>query len=153
MLCDCEFEEKYYCSVFQSGCAETQSSESDCTSLCGVDLDSFRAASWRTASNGILKAVTLHNSLSTTTCTSVDIFAIVHAVLDRVDGHSRPTRIATLLNLCPAQRSAETFTRLSLCGAILKYTTITNIFLRCHSHRISGGLSKSRIMSAKQPKL
>ena len=39
------------------------------------------------------------------------------------------------------RRSAETFTRLSPCGAILRYTIITNFFLRCHSHRASGGLN------------
>ena len=40
--------------------------------------------------------------------------------------------------------SAETFTHVSLCGAILKYTTITNFFLRCHSHRASIGWIKQK---------
>ena len=41
----------------------------------------------------------------------------------------------------------------SLCGAILKYKTITYFFLRCHSHRASGELNKCHIITAKQPKL
>ena len=39
-----------------------------------------------TGSNGILQAVTIHNSLSTPACTCVDIFAIVYIPIDRVDG-------------------------------------------------------------------
>ena len=52
-----------------------------------------------------------------------------------------PTRFATSLTLCPARRSADTFIQLSVCRAILKYTTITNLFLRCHSNRASSGLN------------
>ena len=37
------------------------------------------------------------------------------------------------------------FTRLSLCGTILKYTTIINLFIQCHSYRESDELNKSRI--------
>ena len=40
----------------------------------------------------------------------------------------RLCEFATSLTWCPARRSAETFNRLSLCGDILKYTTITNLF-------------------------
>ena len=53
--------------------------------------------------------------------------------------------------LCPARRSAETFTRLSLLGAILKCTTTPNLFLRCHRHRASVELDKNLIITAKQP--
>ena len=85
----------------------------------------------------IYQTVTIHNSLSTTACSAVEIFAI-------------GTRVLTSLTLCPSRRSAETFTRLSLCGAILKYTTITKFFLRCHSHRAPGGLNESWLITAKQ---
>ena len=54
------------------------------------------------------------NSLPPTACTSVDTFAIVYALLDRVEGCARPTRFLISLTLCPAQRSADTFTQLSL---------------------------------------
>ena len=87
----------------------------------------WRDAIRETASNGILQAVTNHNSLSTTACMSADTFAIVHVFFDRLDDCARPTRLATPLTLCPARRSAETLTRLSLHGANLKYTTITGI--------------------------
>ena len=96
---------------------------------------------------GTPQAVMIHNSLSTAACTSVDTVAIVYVLLDRVDGCARPTRFLTPLTFC----CADMFSRLSLCGAILKYTTITNIFLQYHSHRASGGLNKSRIITAKQP--
>ena len=51
------------------------------------------------------------------------------SLLDFVDGCARHPDKPTSFTLCPAQRSADTFTRLSLCGAILKYTTITDLFL------------------------
>ena len=100
-------------------------------------LDDIRGA----ALNGILQGVMSYNSLSTTACTFVDTFTIVHELLNCADRCARhPIRFVTSLTLCPARRSAETPTRLSLCGAILKYTTITNFFLRCCNHRASGGL-------------
>ena len=71
-------------------------------------------AIWGTTSNGIPQAVTIHKSSEVPTSSSVDIFAIVHALLDRVNGCARPTRFLTLLTLCPARRSVETFTRLYL---------------------------------------
>ena len=116
-----------------------------------VNRDSLRNASRGTASNGIPQVVAIHNSLSTTACTSVDNFAIIHALLNRVVGYANPVKelIATLLTWCPARRCTETFTRLSFCGAILKYITITNLFLRCHSHKASFGLNKSRVITAK----
>ena len=39
-------------------------------------------------------------------------------------------------------KNAETFTWLSLCEVILKYTTITDLFFWCHSHRALGGIKK-----------
>ena len=51
----------------------------------------------------------MHNSLSTTACTSDDIFAIVHALLDRVDDCARPPMFLISLTLYPA-KSAETLT-------------------------------------------
>ena len=81
-----------------------------------------------------------------TACTFVDTFAIVHVFLHRVDRYARPTRFATSLTLCPARKS---FILLSLCGVILKYATITNLFLRYHYHRASGGLNKSWRITAK----
>ena len=69
-----------------------------------VDRNSFRDASQGTASNGIPQAVTIHNSLK-----SVDTFAIVHTLRDRVDGCARPTRFATSVTLCSAQRSPRNF--------------------------------------------
>ena len=96
--------------------------------------------------------VTIHNSLSISSWTSVDTFAIVHALLDCVDGCTRHSdKVCDLTHFASRtkkRRSAGTFTRLSLCGAILKYTTITNLFLRCHSHRESHGLNKNRIITA-----
>ena len=62
----------------------------------------------------------------------------LYALLDRVDSCARPTRFVTSLTLCPARRRADSFTRLYLYWAILKYTTIPNVFLRCHSHRALG---------------
>ena len=115
-----------------------------------VDRDRLRDAIRETAS--LAGCHSRDNSLLTTACTSIDTFAIVHALLDHVDGCARPTSSATSLTLCPAQRSAETVNRLSLCRAILKYTKMTSIFL-CHSHRSSGGLNKSRIITAKQSEL
>ena len=41
-----------------------------------------------------------NNSLSATVCTSVDTFAVVHALFDRVDSCARPTRFAISLTLC-----------------------------------------------------
>ena len=64
---------------------------------------------------------TIHNNLSTTACTFVDAFVIVYALLDRVECCAKPTSFVTLLTLHPARRSAENFTRLSFCGAILKF--------------------------------
>ena len=58
-----------------------------------VDRDSLRDVIRKTASNGILQAVTTHNSLSTTACTSVDTFAIAHALPCRVNGCAKPTRL------------------------------------------------------------
>ena len=46
------------------------------------------------------------------------------------------------------RRSAETCTRFSLCGVILIYTKIKNLFLRCQSHRASAGLSKGWTINA-----
>ena len=48
----------------------------------------------RNPSNGILQAVATPNRLSAAACTSVDTFAIVHALLDRI-----PTRLPTSLTL------------------------------------------------------
>ena len=90
-----------------------------------------------TASSGIPQAITIYNSLSTTACTSVDTFAIVHELFYRVDGCAGSTKFATILTLCSSRRSSDTFPRLSLCGAILKYTTITNLFLQFHSNKAS----------------
>ena len=39
-------------------------------------------------------------SLSTTACTSVDTFAIAHALLDRVDGCVRPIKFVLTYSLC-----------------------------------------------------
>ena len=109
------------------------------------DCDSFRDAIRETASLGmpferqLAGCHSRDNSLLTTACTSVDAFAIVYALLDRIDRYARPKRFATLLTFCPARISAETFIRLSLCGAILKYTITTNLSLRCHSHRACVG--------------
>ena len=55
-----------------------------------VDRDRLRNAIEGTASNGILQAASIHNSLSTTPCTSIDTFAIVHALLDCVDACAGP---------------------------------------------------------------
>ena len=75
-------------------------------------------ACWRIDILGLLRIASLKllrsTSLSTTACMSVDTFANGHALLDRIDGVRIPTRFAISLSLCPAQRSAETFTRLSL---------------------------------------
>ena len=60
---------------------------------------------------------------------------------------------ATTLKTGPARRSAENFTRLSLYGVILKYTTVRNPFFQCHSYRASDELNKSRIITAQQPGL
>ena len=119
-----------------------------------LDAISLWDAMRETASNGITQTVTIYNSLSTTAWTSFGIFAIVHALLDRVDGCARPTRFATSLTFVSRTlRSADTFIRLSLCGVILKYTKITNLYLWCHSYRASSGLNKSQIITAKQPEL
>ena len=99
------------------------------------------------------KTVTIHNKLSTTACTSVDTFTIVHALLDCVDGCARPTRFATSLTLYSARRSAETLNRFSLCGTSLKYTRMTDSFLWCRSDWTSCVLNKSRIITAKPPEL
>ena len=66
---------------------------------------------------------------------------------------ARRTRFATLFSLCPARRSACTFTLLFLWRTILKYTAITNLFLRCHGHRASVGVNKTRMITAKQLEL
>ena len=69
-------------------------------------------------------------------------FTIIHALLNRVDECARhPDKVCDLTHF--STRSVESFTRLYLCWVILKYTTMTNLFLRCHSHRASGGLSKT----------
>ena len=83
-----------------------------------------------------------NNSLSTTACTPVGTYAIVQALLDRVDVYTRQTRFTTWLTLWPARRSAETFTRLCLCGVILKYTTIT--FFYSMSQSQSSGWVKQK---------
>ena len=102
---------------------------------CGLDVTlllsslSFRVdVNALVPANGNLQPVTIYNSLLTTACPSVGIFAIVHSLLDRVDGCARHRRFETSLTLCRARRSAELFTRLSLCRAILQYTTLTNFF-------------------------
>ena len=54
-----------------------------------VDRDSLHDVIRRILSDSIPQAVTIPNSLSTTAYTSVDTFAIIHALLDRVDGCAR----------------------------------------------------------------
>ena len=65
----------------------------DCCPSNGIPQAVPRMASCKQSSslNGIPQAFTIHNSLSTTACTSVDIFAIVHALLYRIDGCARHT--------------------------------------------------------------
>ena len=80
--------------------------------------------------NGIPQAVTIHNTLSTTVCTSVDTFAIGQALLVRVGGCTKTINIATsLTNKCRNFHSI-----VSLWSHFEKNTTITNPFLRCHIH-------------------
>ena len=87
---------------------------------CGMPFEAVR----RMASRKLLRFTTVFRPL----LALLSRPSIVHALLDRVDGCARPTRFATSLTLCHARRSAETFTRLSLCGAILKYIKIRNFF-------------------------
>ena len=60
--------------------------------------------------NSIPQAVTIHNSLSTTACTSVDTFAIAYALLDPLDGCARhPDNVWGLTHFVFSQKSAATF--------------------------------------------
>ena len=96
-------------------------------------------------SNGIQQTATVHNSF--------DHCLHRSCAFDRVDGCVRSKRFATY-SLCVLHEELQKLLldcRLSLCGVILNYTTITN--LRCHSHRASCGLNKGRIITAKQTEL
>ena len=68
--------------------------------------DSFMRSS---ISNDIQQSVTIHNILSNTACTSVDTFAIVHALLDCEYGCAKPTRFVTSLALCLARKKCRNF--------------------------------------------
>ena len=67
----------------------------DCCPSNGTSQAVLRIASHKRSSlsNAIPQAVTIHNSLSTTACASVDTFAIIHAPLNRVDGCARHPEI------------------------------------------------------------
>ena len=71
-----------------------------------VDRDSLRNAIRCSHSNGIPQAAPIHSSLSTTACTSVDTFAIVHALFDRVDGYAKPARF-TPHSLCVSHKEVQ----------------------------------------------
>ena len=52
----------------------------------------------------------IHNSLSTTACTSVDTFAVVHALLDRVDGYTRhPDKVCDLTHFVSRMKKCRIF--------------------------------------------
>ena len=78
-----------------------------------------------------------------------DSFALTHALFGRVD---TPTRFVTSLTLCPARRSAESFTQLSLCGSILKYIMITP-FSSMSETQIIGWVKQKPNNNCKQPEL
>ena len=79
--------------------------------------------------------------------------SIVNALLYWVDClRDTPRRFATSLIFVP-HKEVQKRLLYCFCRAILKYTTITNLFLRYHSHRASGGLNKSQIITAKLPEL
>ena len=60
-----------------------------------LNRESLQDAIRSSPSNDIPQAAAVHSSLSTPACTSVDTFAIVHALLDRVDGVIRhPDKIS-----------------------------------------------------------
>ena len=64
-----------------------------------VYRDSLRDAIRESDSDDIPQAATIHSSLSTTACTSVDTFAIFHALLDCVNDCARLTRSVTEFHL------------------------------------------------------
>ena len=95
-----------------------------------VDYDSMWDATRRTASHDISQPATNHNSLENSTP------AVSRITCDNI------CDFAHFVSRNFQKKSAETFTRLSLCGAMLKYT-ITYFFLQCHSHRALSRLNKT----------
>ena len=52
----------------------------------------------------------IHNSLSTAACTSVDTFAVVHALLDRVDGYARhPDKVCDFTHFVSRTKKCRNF--------------------------------------------
>ena len=79
---------------------------------------------------------------------------IVHELVEHVDGCARhPDKVCDLCRFVSHTKKCRNFYSIVSLQSQFEYTTIANLFLRCHSHRASGGLNRSRIMTAKQPKL
>ena len=106
-------------------------------------------------SNGIPQAVTIHISLSNTACTSVDTFAIVHALLDRVDSCARqPDKVCDLTHLVSRTKKCRNFQLIfSLRSNFEIHNNNKSFSSMSQSQSIGGGGLKSRITTAKQPKL
>ena len=119
-----------------------------------VDRDSLRNAIRSSPSSGFPQAVAIHDSLSTIACTSIDIFAIVYALLDRVDGCARHRdKICDLTHFGSCTKKCRNFHSIISLQSQFEIRNNNNLFLRCQSHRTSGGLNKSQIITAKQPEL
>ena len=93
-------------------------------------------------------------SLSTTACTSVDTFVIVYALLNRVDGCARYADKVCAHSLYVMHEEVQ---KLSLDCLFAEPFWNTQqhkkLFLRLDSHKASGRLNKSRIITTKRPEL
>ena len=68
---------------------------------------------------------------------AIDTFAIVHALLDRVDDCARhPNKVCDLTHLVSCTKKCRHYHSIVFLSK-LKYTTSKSHFLQCHSHRAS----------------
>ena len=82
------------------------------------------------ALNGIPQAVTIHISLSTTACTSVNTFCHPPCASWSRRRLCETNKICDLTHFVSCTKKCRHFHWLSFCGAIVKYAKITNLFLR-----------------------
>ena len=89
---------------------------------------------------------------STTACMSVDTFAIIHALLNRIDGCARHAyKICALTQFVSCTKKCRNFHSIVSLRSHFEIHNNNKPFLRCHSHRELGELNKSRIITTKQP--
>ena len=81
-------------------------------SVCPAQSSTRSRGAWTKTkvSKNVQTAVTIHHSLSTTVCTSVDTFPIVYAILDSIDGCARhPDKVCVLSHFVSRTKKRRNF--------------------------------------------